>query len=119
MHPFTLTHAPSHSLLHLYIASFVPDMCSSVCKAEIQAFNFLQASNEVDSRGPRGFFQPMLDGWHTLKDYPTLITTQMSGDRARDALTYLSVSPPMLVHCIALHAGIHTFVYASLRCTFH
>lgn len=89
-----------------------------MCKAEDQACYFLQASNEVDSHGPRGFFQPMLGGWHTLRDYPTLLTTQMSGDRARDALTYLSVSPPMLVHCTGLHPGIHTLVYASLRCTF-
>ena len=53
----------------------------------------LQATNEVDVHGaPHGFFQPVLGGYHTLKDYPTLITTQMSGSRARDALTYLQVS---------------------------
>ena len=71
-------------------------------RTEDQELSFLQASNEVDSHGPRGFFQPVVGGWHTLKDYPTLITTQMSGDRARRALTYLSVSPLCFtshVHC--------------------
>lgn len=57
-------------------------------------FHVMQASDEVDSKGPRGFFQPLLGGWHSLKAYPTLITTQMSGHRAGDALTYLSVSFP-------------------------
>ncbi|KAL0029268.1 hypothetical protein WJX79_006326 [Trebouxia sp. C0005] len=51
--------------------------------------NTSQASDETDSHGPRGFFQPILGGYHSLKDYPTLITTQMSSHRARDALTYL------------------------------
>ncbi len=51
----------------------------------------MQASDETDSHGPRGFFQPILGGDHSLKDYPTLITTQMSSHRARDALTYLQV----------------------------
>ena len=78
---------------------------SSVCTADDLAFHFLQASDEVDSQGPRGFFQPVLGGWHTLKEYPTLITTQMSGDRARDALTYLSVR--LLLH----------LAYALLSCT--
>lgn len=53
----------------------------------------VQASDETDSRGPRGFVQPVLGGGHSLKDYPTLITTQMSSHRARDALTYLQVCP--------------------------
>lgn len=53
----------------------------------------MQASDETDSRGPRGFVQPVLGGGHSLKDYPTLITTQMSSHRARDALTYLQVCP--------------------------
>ncbi|KAL0039208.1 hypothetical protein WJX77_011442 [Trebouxia sp. C0004] len=56
---------------------------------EGEYYNTSQASDETDSRGPRGFFQPILGGYHNLKDYPTVITTQMSSHRARDALTYL------------------------------
>ncbi len=63
---------------------YIADHCHCPC---------VQASDETDSRGPRGFFQPLLGGYHTLKDYPTLITTQMSSHRARDALTYLQVRP--------------------------
>ncbi len=68
------------SILNMDIA----DYCHCPC---------VQASDETDSRGPRGFFQPVLGGYHSLKDYPTLITTQMSSHRARDALTYLQVCP--------------------------
>ncbi|KAL0047060.1 hypothetical protein WJX82_005420 [Trebouxia sp. C0006] len=56
---------------------------------EGEYYNTSQASDETDSRGPRGFVQPVLGGGHSLKDYPTLITTQMSSHRAHDALTYL------------------------------
>ena len=59
---------------------------------EIRALVALQAAGEVDASGhPRGFFQPVLGGLHSLKHYPTLITNQMSASRARDALTYLQV----------------------------
>ncbi|KAL3162410.1 hypothetical protein ABBQ32_010081 [Trebouxia sp. C0010 RCD-2024] len=57
---------------------------------EEEYYNTSQASDEVDMKGPHGFFQPLLGGWHTLRAYPTLITTQMSGRRAGDALTYLT-----------------------------
>lgn len=84
-------------------------------------FPFMQASDEVDMKGPHGFFQPLLGGWHALKGYPTLITTQMSGRRAGDALTYLTVSlllhlPPTFCPCTA--TTFHTFLSLFPTCKY-
>lgn len=78
------------------VASLLDDNTSSVGGLLHMCFTYtvcnLQEAGEVDASGhPRGFFQPVLGGIHSLKHYPTLLTTQMSAARARDALTYLQV----------------------------
>lgn len=69
---------------------------------------FLQASGEVDANGfPRGFFQPLIGVSSSFKDYPVMITTQMSAARAQDSLRYFRV-------CLQLvHLDIKRFTLFS------
>ena len=77
----------------------------------------LQASGEVDRSGrPKGFFQPVLGGLHSLKRYPTLISTQMSASRAKDALTYLQASLSGTQPWSPSVRAVHLCAYAPIIC---